>query len=282
MRGANHFGVHPNFRLDFPVKRGVDVRMLAKRVIPCLDVTDGRVVKGTKFLNLRDAGDPVECAKMYDAQGADELVFLDITASSDGRATMVSVVERTAEQCFMPLTVGGGIRSVEDFRVMLRAGADKVSVNTSALQRPELITEGAEAFGSQCVVVAVDAKRDGPGKWRVYTHGGRKPTERDAIEWVREAERRGAGEILLTSMDADGTCGGYDLELTKAVSEAVEIPVIASGGAGELEHLADVLERGKADAVLAASIFHFGKHTVGEAKAHLASRGLPVRTRLGD
>lgn len=256
--------------------------MLAKRVIPCLDVTDGRVVKGTKFLDLRDAGDPVECAKAYDAQGADELVFLDITASSDGRATMLSVVERTAEQCFMPLTVGGGIRSVEDFRTMLRAGADKVSVNTSALQRPELITEGAEAFGSQCVVVAVDAKRDGPGRWRVYTHGGRKATERDAIEWVREAERRGAGEILLTSMDADGTCGGYDLELTRAVSEAVEIPVIASGGAGELEHLADVLERGRADAVLAASIFHFGKHTVAEAKAHLASRGLPVRGRFGD
>ena len=256
--------------------------MLAKRVIPCLDVTDGRVVKGTKFLNLRDAGDPVEYAKMYDAQGADELVFLDITASSDGRATMVSVVERTAEQCFMPLTVGGGIRSVEDFRIMLRAGADKVSVNTSALQRPSLISEGAEAFGSQCVVVAVDAKRDGPGKWRVYTHGGRKPTERDAIEWVREAERLGAGEILLTSMDADGTCGGYDLGLTKAVSEAVQIPVIASGGAGELEHLADVLESGKADAVLAASIFHFGKHTVAEAKSHLSSRGLPVRRRFGD
>ena len=256
--------------------------MLAKRVIPCLDVTEGRVVKGTKFLNLRDAGDPVECAKIYDAQGADELVFLDITASSDGRATMVSVVERTAEQCFMPLTVGGGIRSVEDFRIMLRAGADKVSVNTSALQRPRLITEGAQAFGSQCVVVAVDAKRDGRGKWIVYTHGGRKPTERDAIEWVCEAERLGAGEILLTSMDADGTCGGYDLELTKAVSEAVHIPVIASGGAGELEHLADVLERGKADAVLAASIFHFGKHTVAEAKAHLASRGLSVRKRFGD
>jgi cyclase len=249
-------------------------------VIPCLDVTNGRVVKGTKFLNLRDAGDPVECAKMYDTQGADELVFLDITASSDGRATMLSVVERTAEQCFMPLTVGGGIRSVEDFRTMLRAGADKVSVNTSALQRPELISEAAEAFGSQCVVVAVDAKRDAPGKWRVYTHGGRKPTERDAIEWIIEAARRGAGEILLTSMDADGTCGGYDLELTRMVSEAVGIPVIASGGAGELQHLADVLRDGKADAVLAASIFHFGKHTVGEAKEHLASQGLPVRKAL--
>ncbi len=256
--------------------------MLAKRVIPCLDVTDGRVVKGTKFLNLRDAGDPVECAKMYDRQGADELVFLDITASSDGRATMVSVVERTAEQCFMPLTVGGGIRAVEDFRTMLRAGADKVSVNTSALQRPELISEAAEAFGSQCVVVAVDAKRDGPGKWRVYTHGGRKPTDRDVIEWIVEAAKRGAGEILLTSMDADGTCGGYDLELTRAVSEAVGIPVIASGGAGELQHLADVLRDGRADAVLAASIFHFGKHTVAEAKEYLASQGLPVRKRFDD
>ena len=251
--------------------------MLAKRVIPCLDVTNGRVVKGTKFLDLRDAGDPVECAKVYDRQGADELVFLDITASSDGRDTMISVVERTADECFMPLTVGGGIRTVHDFRTMLRAGADKVSVNTSALQRPELLTEAALAFGSQCVVLAVDAKRDGPGKWRVYTHGGRNPTERDAIEWVLEAEKRGAGEILLTSMDADGTHGGYDLELTRAVSEAVSIPVIASGGAGELEHLAEVLEHGKADAVLAASIFHFGKFTVSDAKAHLASRGLPVR-----
>jgi cyclase len=219
---------------------------------------------------------------MYDRQGAVELVFLDITASSDGRATMVSVVERTAEQCFMPLTVGGGIRAVEDFRTMLRAGADKVSVNTSALQRPELISEAAEAFGSQCVVVAVDAKRDEPGKWRVYTHGGRKPTERDAIEWIVEAAKRGAGEILLTSMDADGTCGGYDLQLTRAVSEAVGIPVIASGGAGELQHLADVLREGRADAVLAASIFHFGKHTVAEAKEHLASQGLPVRKRFDD
>jgi cyclase len=277
MRGRrNHFS------LDFTNGARILETMLAKRVIPCLDVTDGRVVKGTKFLNLRDAGDPVECAKMYDRQGADELVFLDITASSDGRATMVSVVERTAEQCFMPLTVGGGIRAVEDFRTMLRAGADKVSVNTSALQRPELITEAAEAFGSQCVVVAVDAKRDGPGKWRVYTHGGRKPTERDAIAWIVEAAKRGAGEILLTSMDADGTCGGYDLELTRAVSESVGVPVIASGGAGELQHLADVLREGLADAVLAASIFHFGKHTVAEAKEHLASQGLPVRKRFDD
>lgn len=271
-----------HFSLDFINRARIVEAMLAKRVIPCLDVTDGRVVKGTKFLNLRDAGDPVECAKMYDRQGADELVFLDITASSDGRATMVSVVERTAEQCFMPLTVGGGIRAVEDFRTMLRAGADKVSVNTSALQRPELISEAAEAFGSQCVVVAVDAKRDGPGKWRVYTHGGRKPTERDAIEWIVEAAKRGAGEILLTSMDADGTCGGYDLQLTRAVSEAVGIPVIASGGAGELQHLADVLHEGRADAVLAASIFHFGKYTVAEAKEHLASQGLPVRKRFDD
>lgn len=273
-------GWRNHFSLDFKNEARIVGLMLAKRVIPCLDVTNGRVVKGTKFLNLRDAGDPVECAKLYDMQGADELVFLDITASSDGRATMLSVVERTAEQCFMPLTVGGGIRSVEDFCTMLRAGADKVSINTSALQRPELISEAAEAFGSQCVVVAVDAKRDAPGKWRVYTHGGRKSTERDAIEWIVEAALRGAGEILLTSMDADGTCGGYDLELTRAVSEAVGIPVIASGGAGELQHLADVLRSGKADAVLAASIFHFGKHTIGEAKEHLASQGLPVRRAL--
>ena len=254
--------------------------MLAKRIIPCLDVTNGRVVKGTKFLELRDAGDPVECAKAYDLQGADELVFLDITASSDGRATMVSVVERTSEQCFMPLTVGGGIREVADFRTMLKAGADKISVNTSALQRPALIQEAARAFGSQCVVVAIDAKRDGVGKWRVFTHGGRNPTERDAVEWARQAEELGAGEILLTSMDADGTCDGYDLELTRAVSTSVGIPVIASGGAGHLDHLADVLEQGAADAVLAASIFHFGTYTVEDAKGRLEARGLPVRRRF--
>jgi cyclase len=251
--------------------------MLAKRIIPCLDVTDGRVVKGTKFLDLRDAGDPVECAKAYDAQGADELVFLDITASSDGRATMVDVVAKTAEQCFMPLTVGGGIRTVEDFRTMLLAGADKVSVNTAAIKTPLLVSEAAEAFGSQCVVVAIDAKRDGPGRWRVYTHGGRNPTELDAVAWAAEVERLGAGEILLTSMDADGTCGGYDIALTAAVSNAVNIPVIASGGAGELSHLAEVLDKGRADAVLAASIFHFGTHTIRQAKEHLAARGIPVR-----
>ncbi len=251
--------------------------MLAKRIIPCLDVTAGRVVKGTKFLDLRDAGDPVECAKAYDRQGADELVFLDITASVDDRATMADVVSRTAEQCFMPLTVGGGIRTVEDFRTMLLAGADKVSVNTAAIKNPQLVADAAVAFGSQCVVVAIDAKRDGPGKWRVYTHGGRNPTELDAVAWAAEVARLGAGEILLTSMDADGTCGGYDIELTAAVSDAVRIPVIASGGAGELSHMAEVLAHGRADAVLAASIFHFGKHTIGEAKDFLAGHGVPVR-----
>jgi cyclase len=252
--------------------------MLAKRIIPCLDVTDGRVVKGTKFLNLRDAGDPVECAKAYDAQGADELVFLDITASSDGRATMIDVVARTADQCFMPLTVGGGIREVADMRAMLLAGADKVSVNTSAIHNPDLVRAGAEAFGSQCVVVAIDAKRNETGGgWTVYTHGGRNATLLDAVAWARKVAELGAGEILLTSMDADGTCAGYDIGLTAAVSEAVSIPVIASGGAGSLEHLAEVLSSGKADAVLAASIFHFGDHTVGGAKAFLSSRGIPVR-----
>ncbi len=254
--------------------------MLAKRVIPCLDVTDGRVVKGTKFLNLRDAGDPVECARAYDAQGADELVFLDITASSDGRATMVSVVERTAEQCFMPLTVGGGIRTAADFRTMLNAGADKVGVNTAAIHRPELLAEASDAFGSQCVVLAIDAKRSSPGKWLVHTHGGRKPTELDAVGWAVRAQELGAGEILLTSMDADGTKDGYDIELTAAVSRAVDIPVIASGGAGTLDHLADALEAGGADAVLAASIFHFGEFTIDEAKDRLAGRGLAVRRRF--
>ncbi len=251
--------------------------MLCKRIIPCLDVTHGRVVKGTNFVNLRDAGDPVECAIAYDRQQADELVFLDITASSDGRATMVDVVRRTAERCFMPLTVGGGIRTVDDMRQMLLAGADKVSVNTAAIHRPELISEGAAAFGSQCVVVAIDAKRWNDTQWRVSTHGGRHFVELDAIAWAQEVERLGAGEILLTSMDADGSRNGYDLELTRRVSEAVGIPVIASGGAGNLEHMREVLTEGKADAVLAASIFHFGEYTIAQAKEYFAAHGLPVR-----
>ncbi len=254
--------------------------MLAKRIIPCLDVTNGRVVKGTNFVNLRDAGDPVECAVAYDKQQADELVFLDITASSDGRATMVDVIRRTADRCFMPLTVGGGIRTVEDMREMLLAGADKVSLNTAALHNPDLINEGARAFGCQCIVVAIDAKREGEGKWGVYTHGGRKPFGLDAIEWAKEAERRGAGEILLTSMDADGTKAGYDIELTRKVSESVKIPVIASGGAGNLDHMVEVLREGHADAVLAASIFHFGEHSIPEAKQYFAGRGIPVRPVL--
>ena len=252
--------------------------MLAKRIIPCLDVTNGRVVKGTNFVDLRDAGDPVECAVAYNEQQADEIVFLDITASSDGRDTMVDVVRETASKCFVPLTVGGGIRTVGDMSRMLLAGADKVGVNTAAITRPEVVDEGANAFGNQCIVVAIDAKRQGPGKWGVYTHGGRNPVDGlDAIEWAKEVCNRGAGEILLTSMDADGTKDGYDIELTKAISEAVGIPVIASGGAGNLEHMVDVLERGKADAVLAASIFHFGQHTVPEAKEYFRGRGVPVR-----
>lgn len=251
--------------------------MLARRIIPCLDVTDGRVVKGTQFVNLRDAGDPVECAVAYDRQQADELVFLDITASSDHRATMADVVQRTAAQCFMPLTVGGGIRSVADMRRMLHAGADKVALNTAAVLRPELVSEGANAFGSQCVVVAIDAARCGEGCWRVSTHGGRNMLELDAVEWAREAERLGAGEILLTSMDADGSKDGYDIELTRRVSKAVRIPVIASGGAGNLDHMVDVLTLGRADAVLAASIFHFGEYTVPQAKEYFAARGIPVR-----
>lgn len=255
--------------------------MLTKRIIPCLDVTGGRVVKGTKFLQLRDAGDPVECAKAYDAQGADELVFLDITASSDNRATMVDVVGRTASECFMPLTVGGGIRAVEDMRVMLHAGADKVSVNTSAIQRPELIREGGGRFGSQCIVVAIDARRRPEGGWAVFTHGGRHPTDLEAVAWAARAAELGAGEILLTSMDADGTKEGYDMDLVRAVSSAVDIPVIASGGAGTLDHMADVLSLAGADAVLAASVFHFGEYTVADVKKFLAARGVPVRPAQG-
>jgi len=250
--------------------------MLAKRVIPCLDVKDGRVVKGVQFLDLRDAGDPVAAAQAYDSQGADELVFLDITASHEGRAIMLDVVRRTAEGIYMPLTVGGGIRGVDDIRTLLRAGADKVSFNTTALERPAVIREAAERFGSQCIVVAIDAKRSNGG-WTVYSHGGRRPANREAVAWAREAESLGAGEILLTSMDRDGTQDGYDLELTRAVSEAVSIPVIASGGVGTLEHLREGLVEGKADAALAASIFHFGTHTVRDAKAYLRSRGVSVR-----
>jgi len=256
--------------------------MLCKRIIPCLDVDGGRVVKGTRFENIRDAGDPVECARAYDAQGADELVFLDITASHEGRATMREVVEKTADACFMPLTVGGGIRKVADVRAMLLAGADKVSMNTAALDDPGLINAAADGFGSQCVVVAIDARRDGRGGWIVHTHGGRRPTSWQAVDWAVEAARRGAGEILLTSMDSDGTGSGYDLQLTATVSEAVPIPVIASGGAGDIEHMAEVLTLGRADAVLAASIFHFGHYTVGAVKHELALRGIPTREILSE
>ena len=255
--------------------------MLAKRIIPCLDVTGGRVVKGINFVDLVDAGDPVEIARNYDAQGADELVFLDITASSDARGTMVEVVRRTAEQVFIPLTVGGGIRTADDIRRMLLAGADKTSVNTAAILRPDLIREGAERFGSQCIVLAIDARRvPGENRWKGFTHGGRNETELDAVEWAVRGVELGAGEILLTSMDADGTCAGYDCGLTRAVSDAVGVPVIASGGAGTLEHLAEVLDRGRADAVLAASIFHFGTFTVPQAKEFLKAKGIPVRPVL--
>jgi imidazole glycerol-phosphate synthase subunit HisF len=252
--------------------------MLSRRIIPCLDVSAGRVVKGVKFKELRDAGDPVESAKAYDAQGADELVFLDITASSDGRQIMRDVVAATAEQCFMPLTVGGGLRTVADIEAMLKAGADKVSLNTAAIKDPALIRAASERFGAQCIVLAIDAKREpGGDSWRVYTHGGRNPTELNAVAWARQAVELGAGEILLTSMDADGTQAGYDVALTRAVSDAVSVPVIASGGAGELAHFADVLDAGGASAVLAASLFHFGTLTVPQVKSYLHGRGVPVR-----
>ena len=249
---------------------------LAKRVIPCLDVTAGRVVKGVNFVGLRDAGDPVEIAARYDREGADELCFLDITASSDERDILLNVIEAVAAQVFIPLTVGGGVRSVADVRRLLNAGADKVSINTAAVQTPELVSQAAAVVGAQCIVLAIDAKRAGE-RWEVYTHGGRRSTGLDAVQWAQRMTAAGAGEILLTSMDRDGTRDGFDLALTRAVSEAVSVPVIASGGAGNLEHLAEGVLRGKADAVLAASIFHFGEYTVRDAKAHLKSRGIEVR-----
>ena len=251
---------------------------LAKRVIPCLDVTAGRVVKGVNFVDLRDAGDPVEVAARYDREGADELAFLDITASSDERDILLDVIERVAGQVFIPLTVGGGVRRVEDVRRLLNAGADKVSINTAAVQNPDLVRDASDKVGNQCIVVAIDAKRSADGaSWEVYTHGGRKPTGLDAVQWARRMAEAGAGEILLTSMDRDGTRDGFDLELTRAVSEAVGVPVIASGGVGTREHLAQGVLEGKADAVLAASVFHFGEFSVREAKEHMRSRGIEVR-----
>lgn len=256
------------FRLGF---------MLAKRIIPCLDVTAGRVVKGVNFVELRDAGDPVEIARRYDEQGADELTFLDITASSDGRDLILHIIEDVASQVFIPLTVGGGVRTVEDVRRLLNAGADKVSINTSAVTNPQLVQDAAQRYGSQCIVVAIDAKQTGPNKWEVFTHGGRNNTGLDAIEWAQKMQQLGAGEILLTSMDRDGTKSGFDLELTRNISDAISIPVIASGGVGNLQHLADGIRQGHADAVLAASIFHYGEHTVQEAKQFMAQQGIPVR-----
>ncbi len=272
--------------------------MLTKRIIPCLDVDDGRVVKGTSFVNLRDAGDPVELAAAYNREGADELVFLDITASSDSRETMVEVVQGVSEQVFIPLTVGGGIRSVDDVRRMLRAGADKVSINTAAVNDQSLVSRGADQFGNQCIVVAIDAKSVSPGAvpehgdrdglgldsdsgWEVFTHGGRTPTGLDAVKWARRVVELGAGEILLTSMDADGQLAGYDLDLTRTLSQAVEVPVIASGGAGNLDHLCQAFSQGQADAVLAASIFHFGTYSIAEAKEYLSQRGIPMRPVAG-
>src|SRR5512136_1312553 len=256
--------------------------MLAKRIIPCLDIKDGRVVKGINFVNLRDAGDPVEQARLYDQAGADELIFLDITATSDARQTVVDLARRVADEVFIPFTIGGGLRTLDDIRALLRAGAYKVSLNSAAVRYPELITQGAELAGSQAIVVAIDAKRDpkseiGIPKWEVYVSGGRTPTGLNAVEWAREAERRGAGEILLTSMDADGTKNGFDLELTRAVAEAVNIPIIASGGAGRLEHFLEALTVGKAEAALAASLFHYNELTIADVKHYLAEHGMPVR-----
>ena len=256
--------------------------MLAKRVIPCLDVHDGQVTRGVQFGKaeageLRNVGDPVELALQYNEQGADEMVFFDITATAHERKTIVDVIERAGDQCFMPLTVGGGIRTVEDMSTMLKAGADKVSINSAAIARPELIREGAEKFGSQCIVVSIDAKKTDADEWRVFTHGGRKEAGLDAIEWAREAVALGAGEIVLNSIDADGTKAGYDIEITRRISETVGVPIVASGGAGNLDHMVDVLKEGQADAVLAASIFHFGEYTVGEVKEHLAKADIPVR-----
>jgi imidazole glycerol-phosphate synthase subunit HisF len=250
---------------------------LARRIIPCLDVDKGRVVKGVNFVNIRDAGDPVEIARRYDNEGADEITFLDITASSDGRETMVQVVTQVAEQVFIPLTVGGGIRSFEDIRRMLNAGADKVAINTAAVTNPDIIKEAADKVGSQCIVVAIDAKRSGADRWEVYTHGGRKPTGLDVVQWAERMTSNGAGEILLTSMDRDGTKLGFDLELTRAVASAVRVPVIASGGVGTLDHLVQGVIEGKADAVLAASIFHFGEYTIRAAKQHMQTAGIEVR-----
>jgi len=251
--------------------------MLAKRIIPCLDVTGGRGVKGVNFTELRDAGDPVEIARRYDGQGADEITFLDITASSDGRDLILPIIEAVASTVFIPLTVGGGVRKVEDVRRLLNAGADKVSMNTSAVQNPQLVFDASQKHGSQCIVVAIDAKQTAPGKWEVFTHGGRNATGMDAVEWAVKLQELGAGELLLTSMDRDGTKSGFDLGLTRAVSDAVGIPVIASGGVGGLKDLADGVLEGHADAVLAASIFHYGQHTVGEAKRYMAERGIPMR-----
>jgi cyclase len=286
-RANNRFGRQANFNLYIVFGSALcycagAIDMLAKRVIPCLDVHDGQVTRGVQFGRaeageLRNVGDPVQLAMRYNEQGADEMVFFDITASAHGRATMIDVIERAADQCFMPLTVGGGIRSVEDMHAMLRAGADKTSINSSALANPALIRQGAEKFGSQCIVVSIDARRVAPDHWEVFSHGGRKPAGREAVAWATEAVALGAGEIVLNSIDADGTKAGFDLAITRRISEAVGVPVVASGGAGTLEHMAEVLLEGKADAVLAASIFHFGEFTVGEVKRFLASCHIPVR-----